>query len=177
MFKGTWTDGENSCDLVMACYVDDFLIVSSHPKAAEFVQSMLRTRVEKVKITGHISANQPGRLMFLGREIERFDTSCSLFVRIPVSYLHELVKDLKPTATPPNIDLESEKDSPALDDERRAFFDQSLDVWHGIVKHGVTSSVFSIVGAGTSSPTTVPRESSQESLEIRERLFTFVAKV
>ena len=85
-FKGTWTDGENSRDLVMACYVDDFLIVSSHPKAEEFAQSMLRTRVETVKITGHIPANQAGQLVFWGREIERFDAGCSLFVRIPVSF-------------------------------------------------------------------------------------------
>ena len=125
IFKGTWSDGENSCDLIMACYVDDFLVVSSDPKAPYYVQSMLRTRVEKVKITGILAPEDEGALMFLGREIRRFGES-KLFVRIPTAYLSEMVKDLKPTKVPPNIAFEDEDQSPLLDNEKASAFRSEL---------------------------------------------------
>ena len=44
--------------MAILCYVDDLLVVSPDPRAPDAVQRILKTKVAKVKITGHIIYHQ-----------------------------------------------------------------------------------------------------------------------
>jgi hypothetical protein len=129
VFAGNFQDSDGSSMwMAILCYVDDLLVVSPDPRAPDAVQRMLKTKVAKVKITGHIPPNFSGKLEFLGREIIRDedDLTC-LRVRVPSEYLHDLTKDLKATSIPPNLDkLAENDDSAALDEEAAHRFRANL---------------------------------------------------
>ena len=124
-FCGKGIDKDCRFYVIMICYVDDVLVASLDPRAPECIQRMLKQRVAKAKITGLLKPGLGGSLKFLGRQVARFsDSPGRLVLRVPPDYLYDLVKDLKGTDVPPNLDglLEqtaSEK-SPLLSESQAA---------------------------------------------------------
>ena len=105
-FKGRFTRGSFSCQMVLVIYVDDVLMGCSDEKGPQELKNAFLTRVEKIKITGELPRGKVGTLKFLGREITRFEGSDDVFMRVPPEYLQEVVKDLSSTPIPPKFELE-----------------------------------------------------------------------
>ena len=107
-FKGVFRRGKFSCRMVLILYVDDILVGCDSPHGLENLRDAFLDRVSKVKITGQLNPDQPGTIIFLGREITRFAGSKNLYMRVPTSYLYECLANVSQTDTPPQIDLEKD---------------------------------------------------------------------
>ena len=88
---------------LMLCYVDDLILCGS-PEAIKLVTDTLNREL-KIKETGRITPNG-GKIVFLGREIERVGEH--LRMRVPPKYMEDLFetdfcKDLKVLSRPPDI--------------------------------------------------------------------------
>ncbi|CAE7725057.1 unnamed protein product, partial [Symbiodinium microadriaticum] len=87
----------------MLCYVDDLILCGS-PEAIKLVTDTLNQEL-KIKETGRITPDG-GKIVFLGREIERVGEH--LRMRVPPKYMEGLFetdfcKDLKVLSSPPDI--------------------------------------------------------------------------
>ncbi|CAE7570397.1 unnamed protein product [Symbiodinium necroappetens] len=88
---------------LMLCYVDGLILCGS-PEAIKLVTDTLNGEL-KIKETGRITPNG-GKIVFLGREIERVGEH--LRMRVPPQYMESLFetdfcKDLKVLSSPPDI--------------------------------------------------------------------------
>ena len=96
---------------LMLCYVDDLILCGSS-EAIKLVTDTLNSEL-KIKETGRITPTG-GRIVFLGREIERHGEH--LRMRVPPKYMESLFetdfcKDLKVLSSPPDIVKTIEKGS------------------------------------------------------------------
>ena len=94
---------------LMLCYVDDLILCGSS-EAIKLVTDTLNSEL-KIKETGRITPTG-GRIVFLGREIERHGEH--LRMRVPPKYMESLFetdfcKELKVLSSPPDIVKTSEK--------------------------------------------------------------------
>ena len=116
VFMGKFTRGKFSSEVALVIYVDDVLVGCDNKDAIDEIRLAFLSRVEKIKVTGHLPLHQDGKVKFLGREITRQKGSDDLRMRVPVDYLYDCVKDLTSTPIPPKLDLD-EKDSEVLTPE------------------------------------------------------------
>lgn len=99
VFMGQFTRGNFTSEVALVIYVDDVLVGCDNKDAIDEIRLAFLSRVEKIKVTGHLPLHQDGRVKFLGREIIRQKGSDDLLMRVPCDYLQEICRDLTPTNT------------------------------------------------------------------------------
>ena len=101
IFRGEFKKDKFRAQMILVIYVDDLLLGSDHPDAAVYVKAAFLERVAKIKIQGEVLFGKTGSLTSLGREVKRQSDSESVYVRVPPTYLQDILRELKATPVPP----------------------------------------------------------------------------